>query len=130
MTNNDFLSEFSEKQKEIKNQISNVNPVKGWKKESNNGLKKQGSWNRVVDTRWIYFMGIFGMILIALISAGFFYLGFTDHYKDNYNVSINPLFNATINEDILIENSYDFNPNTENDYHTNVTIINNVECPP
>lgn len=114
------------------NDIDNV--IK-WKEESNKKLEEGGHNLRVVNSKLYTFILTLSVILTILLIVGGWY--FLSLIKDgsfksltNQEVSLNPLFNASVS----IMNSYNntFDPSVSNNYiyYNNYTIINeiNLNC--
>ena len=98
-----------------------------YKREANSNpvLKKYGL--RLVNNRNYKFfklMGVLFLIILLSFTGVIFYLGTEGKLSSTYESVINPIFNPEVN----VENTYEFNPLTENSFKftPNYTIIVNI----
>lgn len=76
--------------------------IDDWAEKSNKQLKDGDKPYRVFSLAWIYFLISIIILLLILWVGSFAYLGYTDHFKSDVNVSLD-CGNTTITPSITID---------------------------
>ena len=91
----------------------------------------RGSRYKLVK-RGLNFWYVFGVIGIVFLIANSTFFGYM-FLNGKLNGIIQSYFNATVNNKVEVNNTYDFNSQTDNDFKFNLShtieIYNNIFCP-